>query len=432
VFLPFASFFRPEKKDSGKDDGLRLAEDLRLLYVALTRAERALWLGAMPVKGDVDGDEPQAKSALSTLLQRRAPGDLPACLQAWSACPDIVVTPAPAPDAARFVAVATPPTFKPVLTPRRLLRSRWWIASFSALTRELGPAGATGPLASERDLRLDDAQLDSRGATSELLAPPLVAAPLEPLRFNAFAAGSRYGTLLHDLLEWQAQRGWPAAQPAPAGALAREWTSLLARKAQRLHLGPAQSTLLEEWVGTLVQASLPVAGLPLVLGQLSPASCWAEMAFTLPVHQLGAGRIDALIRQQVLPGQGRAALQPLQLEGMLTGFMDLVLEHEGRYWVLDYKSNWLGAYGAAQLQESILSHRYDVQYTLYLLALHRLLKSRLPDYDYEQHVGGALYLYLRGIDQPGAGLFVDRPPLALIEALDAAFALPPHSEQAPE
>ena len=102
--------------------------------------------------------------------------------------------------------------------------------------------------------------------------------------------------------------------------------------------------------------------------------------------------------------------------------MDLVLEFEGRYYVLDYKSNKLAAYGPGHLQQAILAHRYDVQYTLYLLALHRLLKGRLAGYDYDQHVGGALYLFLRGIDQSGAGLYADRPPKALIEALDAAFS----------
>ena len=107
---------------------------------------------------------------------------------------------------------------------------------------------------------------------------------------------------------------------------------------------------------------------------------------------------------------------------MLTGFMDLVLEFEGRYYVMDYKSNKLPAYGLTHLQQAILAHRYDVQYTLYLLALHRLLRSRLPGYDYDLHVGGALYLFLRGIDQSGAGLYVDRPPKALIEALDVAFS----------
>jgi exodeoxyribonuclease V beta subunit len=131
----------------------------------------------------------------------------------------------------------------------------------------------------------------------------------------------------------------------------------------------------------------------------------------------------------VLVGQPRQAMQPRQLEGMLTGFMDLVLAFEGRYYVLDYKSNKLPDYTPAQLQQAMLAHRYDVQYTLYLLALHRLLKSRLADYDYDRHVGGALYLFLRGMDQPGAGLYADKPPKALIEALDAAFsASPAHAE----
>jgi exodeoxyribonuclease V beta subunit len=161
---------------------------------------------------------------------------------------------------------------------------------------------------------------------------------------------------------------------------------------------------------------------PLVLADLDPQKAWAEMSFTLPVHALGANRLDALIDKHVLPGQARSPLQPLQLEGMLIGFMDMVLEHQGRYFVLDYKSNRLASYASAALQTAILQHRYDVQYTLYTLALHRLLRSRLAGYDYDQHVGGAIYLFLRGVDQAGNGVFVDRPPRALIEALDAAFA----------
>jgi exodeoxyribonuclease V beta subunit len=75
VFLPFVSAFKSEKKDSALEDAERLAEDVRMLYVALTRAEQALWVGLTEVKGDVDGSPPQPKSAVSKLLQRVAPGD---------------------------------------------------------------------------------------------------------------------------------------------------------------------------------------------------------------------------------------------------------------------------------------------------------------------------------------------------------------------
>jgi exodeoxyribonuclease V beta subunit len=132
VFLPFASTFVPEKKDSGKDDADRLAEDIRLLYVALTRAEKALWIGLAEVKGDVDGASPQAKSAVSKLLQRQAKGDLAQKLQTWAACKDIVVESAPKPDTTQYCPEAVSKVWKPALQPQRSLVSRWWTASFSA------------------------------------------------------------------------------------------------------------------------------------------------------------------------------------------------------------------------------------------------------------------------------------------------------------
>jgi exodeoxyribonuclease V beta subunit len=109
------------------------------------------------------------------------------------------------------------------------------------------------------------------------------------------------------------------------------------------------------------------------------------------------------------------------MQGMLTGSMDLVLQHDGRYWVVDYKSNKLTSYDSATLQDAVLHKRYDVQYVLYTLSLHRLLKVRLPNYDYAQHIGGAVYMFLRGIQADGAGVHVCKPPQALIEALDDLF-----------
>ncbi|NLC00873.1 MAG: hypothetical protein GX789_06355, partial [Pseudomonas formosensis] len=97
-----------------------------------------------------------------------------------------------------------------------------------------------------------------------------------------------------------------------------------------------------------------------------------------------------------------------------------------RYYVVDYKSNWLGVDASAYTQDAmttaVLEHRYDLQYVFYLLALHRQLRARLPDYDYDRHVGGALYWFIRGSGGQGTGLWHDRPPRALIEALDRLFA----------
>ena len=424
VFMPFALSGRKPKKEELDELPARLAEDVRLLYVAMTRAERALWLGVAPREGDLTGKEPRVITALSQVLGRSTPHDLSERLQTWAECPDIQLRPAPAPNAERFKPVASSAEPQAALVPRRQLASHWWQASFSALTRDLGPTaaspGATGVApGSSDDERFEDAQTDNRLVRE---AQQGEGGP----RFNAFAAGSRWGTLLHDLLEWQFEHGWPLAHSNAAPAVHARWTQMLELRARQLPLDAAQLELLQHWLRELLSTPLPLTGAnepqPLLLGQVQRDAAWAEMSFTLPARELPAERLDHLIRQHTFASVPRAALQPRTLSGMLTGFIDMVLLHQGRYYVLDYKSNRLPAYGPGELQAALLEHRYEVQYTLYLLALHRLLKARLPDYDYERHVGGAIYVFLRGVDQHGAGVFAQRPPRALIEALDLAMA----------
>lgn len=431
VFLPFVSVFTATKKDSGKDDNLRLQEDMRLLYVALTRAEKALWLGVAPFKGDLDGKSPLVKSAVSQLLRRQTPDDLDQCLAAWRTCAQICVAPAPAPMQVRYTPATGAQAYKPASEAHRLLRNHWWTASFSALVQHQTPVvNASLPIDLGRDSRMADAQVDNSATPlDEALMPSLGAdvLTLDVALYNTFPAGSRYGTLLHDLLEWQAQRAWPLALEGGSATVDAEWQALVHRKSQRLKLTDEQQALLQVWLKRILVAELPLGVHDEQLAKLSlctlqRAQAWSEMGFTFTVQHSSVAQMDQLIAQHVLPSHARQALQARTLEGMLIGFMDLVLVHQGRYYVLDYKSNRLAAYGTDNLREAVLSHRYDVQYTLYVLALHRLLKHRLPDYDYDRHLGGALYLFLRGIDQPGAGLFADKPPRALIEALDALFA----------
>ena len=196
VFLPFVCGFRAEKKDSGKDDALRLAEDVRLLYVALTRAQRGLWLGVARLAAD-PGSDGVVKGALSQVLKRKTADDLGACLEAWASCPDIVVAAAPPPDALRYRPLTLVPAWQGAAVPERVLRSNWWVASFSAIKRGIAIEQAQGamPLDSERDARMEDAQIDSIVAIA-WQQEALLAAPA----YNAFPAGSAYGTLLHDLL----------------------------------------------------------------------------------------------------------------------------------------------------------------------------------------------------------------------------------------
>jgi exodeoxyribonuclease V beta subunit len=299
-------------------------------------------------------------------------------------------------------------------------------------------------LPSESDERWLDAQTDSRAALDTVTADAANASPAKALPYNDFKAGSAYGTLLHDLLEWQLTEGWPVAA-TDATAADREgvleaglrWEQLFSSQTAALQLDTAQTDLLAQWLLQIVRTPLPLgaalgdaAVADLALADLTRESAWPEMNFTLLTHGVKAPTLDQIITAHVLPGQPREPLQMRTLQGLLTGFMDVVFEHAGRYYVLDYKSNKLAGYSQPEMAQGMLAHRYDVQLSLYLLALHRLLKARLPGYDPATHMGGAVYLFARGVDQAGAGVFAYRPPQAMIEALDSALKAPTgvHSE----
>ena len=107
----------------------------------------------------------------------------------------------------------------------------------------------------------------------------------------------------------------------------------------------------------------------------------------------------------------------------MTGFIDLVVEYEDRFYLIDYKSNHLGAndqaYTSDKLQQAITHHQYDLQYLIYNVALMRYLKRKVTNFNFDTHMGGVCYLFLRGMSgQPGAGVFCDKPSEKLILKLD--------------
>ncbi|MGH7822016.1 MAG: PD-(D/E)XK nuclease family protein, partial [Candidatus Binatia bacterium] len=128
-----------------------------------------------------------------------------------------------------------------------------------------------------------------------------------------------------------------------------------------------------------------------------------------------------------------AALGFREVAGHLRGFVDLVFEHGGRFYLVDWKSNHLGPapadYRLERLAETMAAHHYVLQAHLYAAAVDRYLRRRLPGYDYANHFGGVAYLFLRGIGRGGdGGVFSDKPPAALISdlarVLDAAAGEP--------
>jgi exodeoxyribonuclease V beta subunit len=112
----------------------------------------------------------------------------------------------------------------------------------------------------------------------------------------------------------------------------------------------------------------------------------------------------------------------------MKGFMDLVFRHEGRFYLIDWKSNFLGPsvddYKPEALAKTMEEEFYILQYHLYVLAVHRYLRMRLPGYDYDTHFGGVFYMFLRGVDPSNAadtGIYRDRPAKETIDYLGDAL-----------
>jgi exodeoxyribonuclease V beta subunit len=399
-----------DKDDTRVADRDRLREDLRLWYVALTRARHALWVGWSAVKrghgktcvnhhsaaGHLLGGEHELEAAawLDKLQQ----------LKANDAGQDLSVQLQVAPEAVPLTLWQKPAqttALREALSCTARIDKSWTIASFSRLARDLSSQPLlqmSVPRPADDEPPEDAVQLPAPSAAAGALAP-----------WHGFAKGPTAGNFLHDQLEWLAADGFVLDEPKAL------------RLQQRCENAgyKAQADDVVQWLGRVVAQPLRGPNAPLnALGAWLP-----EMEFWLPAGRLHAREVDALCQQHLLPGVSRPQLPDAQLHGMLMGFADLVFEHEGRYWVLDYKSNHLGAddaaYTAQALDAAMAHHRYEVQAALYMLALHRLLRARLGDaYDPAQQLGGAVYLFLRGIDGPEGGCCTLPAPLALLDGLD--------------
>jgi len=111
------------------------------------------------------------------------------------------------------------------------------------------------------------------------------------------------------------------------------------------------------------------------------------------------------------------------LEGLMNGKIDLFFECREKYFVLDWKSNFLGAslnaYSKEKLKDAMNENNYHLQYLIYTVAVKKYLESRLPDFDYKTDFGGVIYVFLRGVrSNADTGIFVCKPPLKTIEKLE--------------
>jgi len=402
------------------------AERLRLVYVALTRAVHRCYL----VVGGYErpagrGTSPRECSGnpLNWLVAGAGVGPqdwrerntaLPDIVQAWERLAadhagDVAIEPLPA-----GTGVPLPP---PVLEPARIaalpapaLPGGWRLGSYSGLVR--------------------GAEHDRAAVDHDLLAARREAGRVARERLPdddilRFPSGAREGTCLHAVFEhadFGDPQGWPDAIEA---ALRRHPPG----RAGSSREAPPYAAMVLRMMGDVLDTPL---GQGFALAQVARARTRAEFAFNLASHGLDSRRLDALLREH---GYGGPELPWQVLEGYLHGAIDLVYEHGGRWWILDWKSNHLGwdarDYEPAALRRAMDDNGYHLQLLLYTVALHRWLQRRLPGYDYERHFGGVHYLFVRGVrpdwrtaEGHPLGVHFDRPPLALVQALETMLGQP--------
>ena len=396
----------------------QLAENVRLLYVSVTRAKNRCILVWGPINRAetsslawiLHGPEGDPSSAVDETAARVAGmggeglrREMEAIAAASNGAVEVGSMPEEAgpairPDAGRTGALEAREF-------RREVERAFAIASFSSLVEDADRGVTAGEGLAERPDH--DERVPRRAAE---------AAPGRPDIFS-FPRGPRAGKCLHAVFERI------DFTDVGRGALDGIVKAALAEYGYE----PIWCDTLCDMIGRVVEAPLdPERGVR--LSGLDRGRCLHELGFTFPLQALTPAGLRELfagaagIAGDIPERLGSLRFRPV--EGFMKGFIDLVFEHGGRFYLVDWKSNHLGAraehYGAEALAAVMGEDLYVLQYHLYAVALHEYLKARLRDYDYDRHFGGVFYVFLRGVDPalgPGFGIFRDRPDRRLVETL---------------
>ena len=368
-----------------------LAEELRLLYVAVTRAKLRCYIFWADVKaaGTVADS---FSSALGYLLFPEGPVDFPvqqAVLQFLASG-----------DSVDYCLVANEETagyrrdveglvdLAPLQPSGRSLRTDWQMSSYSAMAA-----------LSEYD--------DPRPADRPSVESGAIACPGLP-------AGAGFGNVIHNILE---------RVPFAAIAAGVDSSEELSRQCMRYGVR-AESEDLQRLLHTIVTTPLSAAAdADFSLAALDQARIVREMPFYFHPDRIATEEINTILANE-------PTVTPLArkvMQGYLTGFVDLFCEHRGRYYILDYKTNYLGDavsdYAPDNLVRAMTAHNYGLQYWIYTLVLHRHLTQVLTGYTYEGRFGGVMYLFVRGMmpSRPGSGVYFTLPDKGVLDRLNASM-----------
>jgi exodeoxyribonuclease V beta subunit len=383
-----------------------LAENVRLLYVALTRAKNRCYVAWGKVKG-------AESSAMAHLMKGVDEADLRRGLEEFLVASTghtrVLDIPRDQPEPlARLDLSSEEPAAR--VFPGTIDRT-WGIASYTAFIQGLHK----GSEVADRDTLWQGVRNGSedKGERAKDIF--------------SFPKGARAGTLLHEVFE---KIDFTAGDDA-----------ILAVVEETLHSHGFDRTWAETVTG-MVRRVLSVDLGGTSLEQVTKTERLTELEFLFPLKPLTPSILEQTITDCMpsmkVPfplageGQGEGIQFPIHtphftfdpVKGFLRGFMDLVFMHKGKYYLIDWKSNHLGGsvedYGQKALLESMIRDNYILQYHLYTVALHQYLRCRQDGYSYDKHFGGVFYVYLRGVDPAKGleyGIFRARPDEGTVERL---------------
>ena len=390
------------------------AEDARLLYVGLTRAEHALWIAS----GEFFASK---ETPLAAMLQAS---------QALEEAGVMLDARVPAATLPRLPALQHA-DIPPARSITRPISNDWWVYSFSQLAKaDAGDANAASTLPTSGGN--DEPDAGTHASASDVVDADSIA--LIALEEDRRFGGNRYGVALHAALEtialapvdFAAWADWQPGDAAPADHASHIADALRTEGYTDDELADG-ITLSTRLIGHTLTVAMPEATR---LCDVPADERRPEIEFQFALQPT---RVDALLallhRYGVVRERDRFGIRQ-RLEGLMTGLIDLTYRHDGKWYVLDYKSNRLPGYGAEQMAAAMAHSEYDLQALIYTLALHRWLRFRLGDgYDYARDFGGIRYLFCRGLDATRAdspGIHAQRFAPELVHALNALFG---HTEQ---
>ena len=223
--------------------------------------------------------------------------------------------------------------------------------------------------------------------------------------------GAHTGNVIHDLLEnhdfYKLGQGSDITEARDKACL-------------KYSLTLERPEIINEVLLNVVQTPLSHQDNEFCLINIKDEDCLKEMPFYLNLQELNTQKINAILKDS----PAYQVLNYKTLSGYLTGFIDLICQYNGKFYVMDYKTNYLLDYKPEYLTLAMREHNYGLQYWLYTVVLHRYLQNRLPNYDYQHHFGGVRYLFVRGMqpDIKMSGVYQDMPDIKKVEALAELFS----------